>query len=110
MTARVALLEPVEKTRERKKEYGFPEPTLQKAKPNSWGLRNYLQLTIFLVTIGVRKKFWSSTKLGVVIIVLYVGLVYTATITGHWKSSVLQQEFRIRLEEINMPQYTHPGG
>ena len=110
MTAKVALLEPVEKTRERKNEYGFPKPTLQKARPYSWGLRNYLQLTIFIVTIGIRKKFWSSAKLGVVIIVLYVGLVYTATITGHWKSSVSEQEFRIRLHEINMPQYTHPKG
>jgi hypothetical protein len=35
-------------------------------------------------------------------------LVYTATITGHWKSSVSEQEFRMKLQEIHMPQYTHP--
>jgi len=35
MAAQVALLEPVEKTEERKNEYGFPKPTLQKAKPYS---------------------------------------------------------------------------
>jgi len=64
--------------------------------------------TLELKTMGVRKKFWSTAKLGVVIIVLYVGLVYTATITGHWKSSVSEQEFRIRLQEIDTPQYTHP--
>ncbi len=65
--------------------------------------------TLELKTKGVRKKFWSTAKLAAVIIGLYVGLVYTATITGHWKSSVPEQEFRIRLHEINSPQYTHPG-
>lgn len=65
--------------------------------------------TLELKTIGVRKKFWSTAKLGIVIVAVYVGLVYAATITGHWKSSVLEQEFRIRLQEISMPQYTHPG-
>ena len=64
--------------------------------------------TLELKTMGVRKKFWSTTKLGLVIILLYVGLVYTASITGHWKSNVSEQEFRLRLKEIHMPQYTHP--
>ena len=58
MTAKVALVEPVEKTVERKNEYDFPKPTLQEAKPYSWGLRNYVQLTIFLVTIGIGIHFF----------------------------------------------------
>ena len=58
MPAKIALLEPVDKTEERKKEYSFPRPTLQKAKPYSWGLRNYLQLAIFLFTIGIGIHFF----------------------------------------------------
>jgi hypothetical protein len=58
MAAQVALLEPVEKPEETKNEHGFPKPTLQKAKPYSWGLRNSIQLIIFLVTIGIGIHFF----------------------------------------------------
>jgi hypothetical protein len=47
--------------------------------------------------------------LGVVIMGLFIGLVYTAGITGHWKSSVTEQEFRMMLKNIDSPAYTHPG-
>jgi polyferredoxin len=64
--------------------------------------------TLELRTIGVSKNLWSATRLGAVIIVLYLGLVYTASITGHWNSSVSEDEFRLRLKEIHLAEYTHP--
>jgi polyferredoxin len=64
--------------------------------------------TLELRTIGVSKNLWSATRLGAVIIALYLGLVYTASITGHWNSSVSEDEFRLRLKEIHLAEYTHP--
>ena len=64
--------------------------------------------TLKLKTIGMGKSIWSAARLGLVIIVLYIGIVYSATITGHWKSSVSTDEFRLRLQEIQLSKYTHP--
>ena len=64
--------------------------------------------TLELTTKGVSKKAWSVARLGAVILVLYLGLVYAASITGHWKSSVSEKEFRVRLQEIHSAKYTHP--
>ncbi|MBW2580160.1 MAG: hypothetical protein JRD00_04290, partial [Deltaproteobacteria bacterium] len=58
MTARVALLEPLEEIEERKNDKGLIKPARQKAKPYSWGLRNSIQLAIFLVTIGIGIHFF----------------------------------------------------
>jgi hypothetical protein len=66
--------------------------------------------TLELKTAGFSKTPWTPLKLGVVILGLFVVLFYAAGITGHWKSSLSEQEFRIRLQEINSPKYTHPGG
>ena len=64
--------------------------------------------TLELRTLGVSKRSWSAARLGAVIMVLYLGLAYTANLTGHWKSSVSQEEFRLRLQEIHLAEYTHP--
>jgi len=64
--------------------------------------------TLELRTMGVSKKVWSAARLGAAIIVLYLGLVYAASITGHWNSSVSEHEFRLRLQEIHSAKYTHP--
>jgi len=64
--------------------------------------------TLELRTLGVSKKGWSATRLGAVIIVLYLGLVYAASITGHWESSMSEKEFRARLQDIHAARYTHP--
>ena len=64
--------------------------------------------TLELRTVGVSKKVWSVARLGALIVVLYLGLVYAASITGHWNSSVPEQEFRLRLQEIHLSEYTHP--
>ena len=64
--------------------------------------------TLELRTVGMSKKVWSVARLGAVIVVLYLGLVCAASITGHWKSSVPEQEFRLRLQEIHLNVYAHP--
>jgi polyferredoxin len=66
--------------------------------------RNSLELK----TKGIRNKAWSPAILGTIIIGLFIVVVYTAGITGHWKSSVSEHEFRMRLQAIDSPQYTHP--
>ena len=64
--------------------------------------------TLVLRTAGASKKVWSVARIGAVIIVLYLGLVYAASITGHWNSGLSEQEFRLRLQEIHLSEYTHP--
>lgn len=64
--------------------------------------------TLELKTIGTGKNGWNKAKLGTVIIGMYIGMVYSAGITGHWKSSVTEHEFRVRLQTINAPENTHP--
>jgi polyferredoxin len=61
--------------------------------------------TLELKTKGFHKRVWSPLRLGVVILGLFAGVMYTAEITGHWKSRVTENEFRMRLKEID----THPG-
>ena len=39
---------------------------------------------------------------------IYIEIVYAAGITGHWKSSVTENEFRSRLQTINSPEITNP--
>jgi polyferredoxin len=65
--------------------------------------------TLHLKTKGVSKNVWSAAHMGIVIIALFVSLVYTARITGHWKSSLSENEFRGRLLQIESPQYIHPS-
>jgi hypothetical protein len=64
--------------------------------------------TLELKTIGTGNNGWSTAKLGTVVIGIYIGMVYAAGITGHWKSLVTEHEFRARLQTINSPEITHP--
>ncbi len=64
--------------------------------------------TLVLKTTGMGKIGWNTARLGIVIIGIYVMMVYTAGITGHWKSSVSENEFRAGLQTIDSPEITHP--
>jgi polyferredoxin len=63
---------------------------------------------LVLKTKGTGVTGWSTARLGAVIFGIYIITVYTAGITGHWKSSVTENEFRARLQTINSPEMTHP--
>ena len=65
--------------------------------------------TLVLKTKGMGKTFWNTARLGMVIIGIYILMVYMAGITGHWKSSVTDHEFRARLLTIDSPEITHPS-
>ncbi len=65
--------------------------------------------TLQLKTIGFRKYVWSPIHLGIMIFSVFVVLVFLARITGHWRSSVSEHEFQMRLQVIDSPIYTHPG-
>jgi len=64
--------------------------------------------TLKLKTAGFRKKAWSTLSLGIVIVWVFTGLVYTARITGHWQTRVPEAEFRMILQKIDSPDLTHP--
>jgi ferredoxin len=68
-----------------------------------------VKITLELKTKGFPRYIWSPLRLGVVVLGLFAVFMYTAKITGHWKSSVPETEFRMRLKEINSRAYTHPG-
>ena len=64
--------------------------------------------TLGLKTVGFGKKVWSTALVGVVIIFLFGGLVYTARISGHWQTRIPESEFRMILQRIDSPELTHP--
>ncbi|MBW2709277.1 MAG: 4Fe-4S binding protein [Deltaproteobacteria bacterium] len=64
--------------------------------------------TLALKTKGTGVNGWNAVKLSTVIIGIYIMMVYTAGITGHWQSSVTEHEFRARLQTIDSPEITHP--
>ena len=39
---------------------------------------------------------------------LFLGAVYTAKISGHWRSRVPETELRLLLKEIDSPRIAHP--
>jgi MinD superfamily P-loop ATPase len=62
-----------------------------------------------LKTKGSGKYVWNTAKVSIVIVGLFAGLVFTARMTGHWQSSVTEQEFRLRLQTIDSPKVSHPA-
>ncbi|MCP4576329.1 MAG: 4Fe-4S binding protein [Deltaproteobacteria bacterium] len=64
--------------------------------------------TLALKTAGMGANGWNTARLGTVIMGIVILMVYIAGITGHWKSSVTENEFRARLKTIDSPEITHP--
>ena len=64
--------------------------------------------TLQLKTSGIPGFVWNGARMGVAVASLFLLLVYTAQVTGHWKSQVSGQEFRVRLRMIDAPENTHP--
>ena len=57
--------------------------------------------TLRFQSFGIKSKDWKKYALGISIILIFVGIVYIAQITGHWQSSVSTQEFSMRLKTID---------
>lgn len=54
------------------------------------------------------KWIWTPASMGAVIVFLFVSLVFTARITGHWQGRVDTAEMRILLKHLDAPFMTHP--
>jgi polyferredoxin len=65
--------------------------------------------TLAMHSAGFDWKFWSLSRAGVCIALFFVLTVYTASISGYWRGSVSDREFRLRLRTINAPENTHPS-
>jgi len=57
---------------------------------------------------GFPDRKWSHRKVGLLIMLSFILSVYIAGITGHWRSSVSDHEFRIRFQTLDAPDNTHP--
>jgi polyferredoxin len=55
------------------------------------------------------KTVITSSGLAMILTLLFILTVYTAQVTGHWKSNVSEHEFFMRLPLLNTREYTHPG-
>ncbi|MCP4755070.1 MAG: 4Fe-4S binding protein [Proteobacteria bacterium] len=64
---------------------------------------------VFRTGASSMAKRWSPKSLGIVVVVLYCTVVCLAALTGRWKSSVSEDEFRARLRLIDSPSMVHPS-
>lgn len=64
--------------------------------------------TLEMVTVGLKKRFWTLPRVGAFIGIFFLLTVYAASITGFWQSGVSDREFRVRLESVDAPANTHP--
>jgi hypothetical protein len=60
------------------------------------------------LTFRMPKKAITPRQLGTGIVIIFCLLVYTAGITGHWKSRMSDQEFRMWLRMTDMTRISHP--
>ena len=63
--------------------------------------------TLKMRTAGVRRP-WTALAMGLAVAGIFVGAVYTAKISGHWRSRVPETEFRMLLKHIDSPRIAHP--
>ncbi len=61
-----------------------------------------------LKTSGFRRG-WHPGRIGILIALIFIAVVYAANLTGRWQGSVTDEEFRTRLETIDSPENTHPS-
>lgn len=54
-------------------------------------------------------KVVSSVQVGFIVIIVFWVMVYAATITGHWKSSLVENEFRMWLKTAENEKIRHPS-
>ena len=60
-----------------------------------------VEQTLQFQSFGIKPKTWKTNALGISIILIFVGIIYIAQITGHWQSSISTHEFSMRLKTID---------
>ncbi len=61
-----------------------------------------------LSTKGLTGLGWTAPALGTTILLLYIGIVFTANISGYWQGRLSDSEFALRLRSIQAPAMRHP--
>jgi len=64
--------------------------------------------TLAFKTPGLKKALKTS-RVGLLIVISFISIVYFAKITGHWGNQVSTHEFRAWLEIIESPTVQHPS-
>jgi polyferredoxin len=64
--------------------------------------------TLAMCSTGFGRKFWSPVRAGVFIALFFALTVFSASLSGHWRGSVSDQELRSRIRSIDFPEVTHP--
>ncbi len=64
--------------------------------------KNTLELKVFSKPI-------KTAHIGILIMAIFFGMVYCATITGHWKSQLSEAEFRMWLIRADTSEIQHPS-
>ncbi len=67
-----------------------------------------VEQTLRFESAGIKQRAWKPSTLGITIILIFLGIVYIAQITGHWQSGVSAHEFSMRLEMMNSAEVVHP--
>ena len=57
----------------------------------------------------VIKNGWKTAFLGITVILAFIGIVYLAKITDHWKTGIPDHELTEKLRAIDSPETIHPG-
>jgi len=65
--------------------------------------------TLCFSTKGMDKKGWAVERVAIVIAGAFFLMVFSAQITGHWKSRVPEPEYRMLLKNIDSSEIRHPG-
>jgi polyferredoxin len=65
--------------------------------------------TLAMRSTGIGNRRWTPHKAGVFLAVFFVLTVYMASISGHWRGSVSDREFRTQLKTIDAPENGHPS-
>jgi ferredoxin len=60
-----------------------------------------VEQTLEFQNIGIKKMAWKTKVLGITIMLIFVGIVYIAQISGHWQSGVSAHEFAMRLKKMD---------
>ena len=59
--------------------------------------------------MGGKNAGLTTGAMGTTIILIFIGVVYAAQITGHWQSMISPHEFSMRLRMIDSPELVHPA-
>lgn len=64
--------------------------------------------TLALKTAGFKRWTWTPLRLGLVIALSFMAVVYSARVNGFWQTRMSHQELHTLVKQINAPHMVHP--